>query len=77
MRTRDFSFGAAIFEDDPPEELRAALEPWIDQYAEDDFTEDVSSKGTRAWAVSHEAAVQQQDLLVDRLRGMVSELVAL
>ena len=77
MRTRDFSFGAAIFEDDPPEELRAALEPWIDQYAEDDFTEDVSSKGTRAWAVSHEAAVQQQDLLVDRLRGMVSELAAL
>jgi len=77
MRTRDFSFGAAIFEDDPPEELRAALEPWIDQFAEDDFTEDVSSKGTRAWAVSHEAAVKQQDLLVDRLRGMVSELAAM
>lgn len=77
MRTRDFSFGAAIFEDDPPEELLAALEPWIDKFAEDDFTEDVSSKGTRAWAVSHQAAVQQQDLLVDRLRGMVSELAAL
>ena len=77
MRTRDFSFGAAIFDDDPPEELRAVLEPWIDQFADDDFTEDVSSKGTRAWAVSHEAAVQQQDLLVDRLRGMVSELAAM
>ena len=77
MRTRDFSFGAAIFDDDPPDELRAILEPWIDQFAEDSFTKDVSSKGTRAWAVSHEAAVQQQDLLVDRLRGMVSELAAL
>ena len=77
MRTRDFSFGAAIFEDDPPEELLAVLEPWIDQFAEDGFTEDVSSKGTRAWAVNHEAAVQQQDLLVDRLRGMVSKLAAL
>ena len=77
MRTRDFSFGAAIFEDDPPEELRAVLERWIDQYSEDGFTEDVSSKGTRAWAVSHEVAVEQQDLLVDRLRGIVSELAAM
>ena len=77
MRTRDFSFGAAIFDDTPPEELRAVLEPWIDQFADDDFTEDVSSKGARAWAISQEAAVQQQDLLVDRLRGMVSELAAL
>ena len=77
MRTRYFSFGAAIFDDDPPDELLAVLEPWIDQFAEDGFTEDVSSKGTRAWAVSHEAAVEQQDLLVDRLRGIVSELAAM
>ena len=34
-------------------------------------------KGTKAWAVSHEAAVEQQDLLVDRLRGIVSELAAM
>ena len=77
MRTRDFSFGAAIFEDDPPEELRAVLEPWINQFAEDDFTEDVSSKGTRAWAVSHEAAVLHQDLLEDRLRDIISQVAAL
>ena len=77
MRTRDFSFGAAIFEDSPPEELRAMLEPWVDQFAEDDFTEDVSSKGTKVWAVGHKAAVRHQDLLVDRLRDIVSRLAAL
>ena len=77
MRTRDFSFGAAIFEDNPPEELRTILEPWIDQFASDGFTENVSSRGTKAWAVSHEDAVQHQDLLVERLRGIVSELAAL
>ncbi len=77
MRTRDFSFGAATFEADLPEKLRAILEPWIDQLAADDFTQEVSSKGTKAWAVSHEAAVHHQDLLVDRLRGIVSRLAAL
>ena len=77
MRTRDFSFGAAIFEADLPAKLRAILEPWIDQLEADDFTEKVSSKGTKAWAVSHEVAVHHQDLLVDRLRGIVSQLAAL
>ena len=77
MRTRDFSFGAAIFVDDVPEAVLAVLDPWVDQFAVDDFTEDVSSKDVRAWAVSHQAAVQKQDLLMDRLRGLVSELVTL
>jgi hypothetical protein len=41
----------------PPEEkLRTLLERWIDQFSSDDFTEDVSSKGVKAWAVGYEAA---------------------
>ena len=77
MRTRDFSFGAAIFEDDPPEELRVKLEQWVDQFAEDDFTEDVSSRGTRAWAVSHDAAVRHEHVLADRLSGIILELISM
>ena len=76
MRTKDFSFGASISEDDPPE-LRAILEEWIDQFSADSFTENVSSSGTQAWAVTHEAALHHQDLLVDRLRHVIAELAAL
>ena len=77
MRTRDFSFGAAIFEDDPPEELRVKLEQWVDQFAEDDFTEDVSSKGTKAWAVPHDAAVRHEHVLADRLSSIILELASM
>lgn len=77
MRTRDFSFGASIFEENPPEELRVILDTWVDRFSADDFTDDVSSRGTRAWAVSPDAAVRHQDLLVDRLTGIISELISL
>ena len=77
MRTKDFSFGAAIFEDDPPEELRAMLEQWIDQFAADGFAADVSSRGTKAWSVSHDAAIRHADLLVERLRSIILELASL
>ncbi len=78
MRTRDFSFGASIkLEDNLPDELRAILQRWIDQFKTDGFTEDVSSRNTSAWAVGHEAALRHQDLLVDRLRSTISELASL
>ena len=79
MRTKDFSFGAAIFDYDPPpgEELRSLLERWIDQFSSDDFTEDVSSKGVKAWAVGYDAASQHVNLLVERLVKVLSELKSL
>ena len=77
MRTRDFSFGAAVYDYVLPEELRAMLERWVDQVSADTFTEDVSSKGVKAWAVRHEAGVQHQDVLVERLRRIISELASL
>ncbi len=76
MRTKDFSFGASISEDDPPE-LRAILEQWIEQFSADSFTEDVSSSGNQAWAVTYAAALHHQDLLVDRLRSVIAELSSL
>ena len=77
MRTRDFSFGAAVYDHALPEELRAMLERWVDEVSADSFAEDVSSKGVKAWAVRYEAGVQHQDVLVERLRRILSELASL
>ena len=77
MRTRDFSFGVAVDDDALPEELRAILERWVGEVSADSFDEDVSSKGVKAWAVRHEVGVQHQDVLVERLGRIISELASL
>lgn len=77
MRTRDFSFGAGVFEGDSTEELRSTLQRWVGQFSADGFTTDVSFTGVQAWAVSHEDAVVHQDLLVERLQQVVSRLTSL
>ena len=77
MRTRDFSFGVNVLEYDLPEELRTILERWAGKFSTESFAEDVSSKGVKAWAVRHDAVVQHQDLLVERLRTIFSELASL
>ena len=77
MRTRDFSFGVAVYDHALPEELRAMLERWVDEISADSFAEDVSSKGVKAWAVRHEAAVRHQDVLEERLGRILSELASL
>ena len=77
MRTRDFSFGVAAWDHVLPEELQAMLERWVDEVSADNFAENVSSKGVKAWAVRYEEAVRHQDVLVERLRRIVSELASL
>ena len=77
MRTRDFTFGVAVYDHEHPDELRAILERWVNEVAADSFVEDVSSKGVQAWAVKHEAGVQHQDVLVERLGRIISELMSL
>ena len=77
MRTRDFTFGVAAYDHVLPEELQAILDRWVDEFSADDFAENVSSKGVKAWAVRHEAGVQHQDVLLERLRRIVSELATL
>ena len=76
MRTRDFSFGMALDGTDLPETSRAVLERWVDEFSADNFTENVSSKSVKAWAVSHDVSVQQQDVMVERLRRILSELAS-
>ena len=77
MRTRDFSFGASEFEPDLPENVRAVLEEWAGQLSVIDNAEDVTSKGVRAWAISHEAALECQDLLVERLSDVIVRVASL
>ena len=79
LSTKDFSFGAAIFDYVPPpeEELRTLLDRWIDQFSSDDFAEEISSKGVKAWAVGYDAASHHVDLLVERLTKVLSELKSL
>lgn len=79
MKTRDFSFGTAILDYDPgPEdELRQILERWANQFSDDDFTVDASSKGVVAWSVDHDAATQHADLLAERLERVLSDLKSL
>ncbi|MCY4003828.1 MAG: hypothetical protein OXF33_09015 [Rhodospirillales bacterium] len=77
MRTREFSFGSAVVEEDLPDALRTKLERWVAEFAADSFTEDVSSKGVEAWVIRHEGAVEHTDLLVRRLRTILSDLASL
>ena len=79
LSTKDFSFGAAIFDYVPPpgEELRPLLERWIDQFSSDGFAKEISSKGVKAWAVGYEDAAHHVDLLVERLAKVLSELKSL
>ena len=77
MRTRDFSFGVAAYDYVLPEELHAMLERWVHEVSADGFAENVSNKGVKVWAVRHAAGVQHQDVLVERLRRIISELASL
>ena len=77
MRTRDFSFGVAAYDHVLPGELQAMLERWVDEVSADDFAENVASKGVKAWSVRHETSIQHQDVLVERLRRIISELASL
>ena len=77
MSTRDFSFGVNVLEYELPKELRTMLERWAGEFSTDSFAEEVSSKGVKAWAVRHDVVVQHQDLLVERLRTIFSELASL
>ena len=73
-KTREFSFGCAVLdENELPESLRSLLESWSNEFAADDFTEDVSSLGVKAWMIVHEQAVEYEKILVSRLIRIIHE----
>ena len=78
LHTRDFTFGRYHLNDDVPEELRARLDQWADQFAGDSFAEaSMSGEGTKAWIVDYDDATRHIDLLEGRLAKVLSELKAL
>ena len=79
MRTRDFTFGVAVLDNDPApeEELRIKLQRWADSFCDYDFTQDASSKGILAWSVDYDSAAQNIDLLTGRISAILQELEGL
>ena len=79
MRTRYFSFGAAILDNDPgPDEaLRGVLQKWADSFRDDHFTNDARSKGVEAWWVDYADAAGNAEELARRLSMILADLRAL
>ena len=71
MRTREFTFGAALYDHELPEDGRLHVERYLDELRAAEFARDVSSKGVRAWAIGHEAAVEHQEVLKDLLHRII------
>ena len=72
MRTREFTFGVALYDHELPDDARAHVEHYLEELHAAPFTRDVSSKGVRAWAIGHEAAVEHQEALKDLLRRIIT-----
>lgn len=89
LPVRQFTFGAGTNDlqnasslGNLPEDLRAILEPWADQFAADEFAgEDprphIKKEGIKAWCVTYDDAARHVDTLVDRLQRVLTELKAL
>ncbi len=75
--TKHFTFGVDILNRDPApdENLRSLLLRWVDQFSDDDFTEDVPE--VNGWSVDWESSVRHVDLLASRLAGVLSDLKSL
>ncbi|MCY3708387.1 MAG: hypothetical protein OXG26_05780 [Caldilineaceae bacterium] len=77
MGFRDITFGAATFDYSLPPELRKCLERWAAEFNRDDFADDISGKGTKAWAVRYGDAAKNTELLTGRIVRVLAELKAL
>ena len=75
--TKSFTFGWGGPSYGYPPELASPLQRWADQFAADDFTEDVSNQGVIGWAAPHDTAAQHIDLLTKRLSAVLSDLKSL
>ena len=75
MRTKDFSFGASLnVAEISPSHLSKLLEDWTNWFSGYDFSTDVSSRGLHAWAISHEDAAANIDVLAERLENVLRDL---
>lgn len=77
MKTRDFSFGAAILEAEPPPALREVLVRHVQRFKDDPYTRDARSKGVEASYVAPEDAATHIEALAGRVEAVLRELAAL
>ena len=80
MRTRDFSFGTAILEYDPPPSpaVRDVVIRYAEQFASEPWAhDDASSKGVTAYWVAPDDAAQHIETLCERVENVLRELAAL
>ena len=77
MQTREFSFGAALYDHKLPDDKLSCLERCLTALRSAEFTEPASNGGgVQAWAVSHECAVQHQDELTHFLKEIIAALTS-
>ena len=74
MGFRDIAFGAAAFDYSLQSGLRNCLETWVAEFSGDDFADDISGKGTKAWAVRYSDASNHTELLAGRIVKVPSQL---
>ena len=74
MGFRDIAFGAAAFDYSLQSGLRNCLETWVAELSGDDFADDISGKGTKAWAVRYSDASNHPELLAGRIVKVLSQL---
>ena len=81
MRTRDFSFGGAIFEGyndlPPPPALLDVLRRYATQFKDDQWASDASSVGVIAYWVTPDAAAEHIDTLATRVENVLRDIAAL
>ena len=78
LKTREFTFGEAVtaYEVLVGEEVCSILQRWTQQFEDDSFTEDASSKGVTAWSLSYDDVASHIDVLERRLARVLSKLAA-
>ena len=78
QRVEGFVFGAGTgipnFFEDIPKNLRKVLDNWVIQFSRDEFVAKVDGNGYKAWAITHEDAVANIDVLAERLENVLTSL---
>lgn len=69
-----FTFGATLWNEDMPPDVRQSFQDWAVQFAADDFANDISWEDVPCWMVRYEDAVTHIELLEERLRAVLTQL---
>lgn len=74
LGTREFTFGAALYKHELPEDKLARIEACFGELDNAAYTRALTIKGVRAWTVEHETAVEHRKALRDLLQRLIKAL---